>query len=237
MALWLVYRRAPRCASTAIVLGLYVLCLYYHICVSLSWAGSKRRSAPRLVALLERYVLEHSVGVGVLGLRHFLELHLLGPMGSYGAVLGPVTLARLLSDYHRLEPLADEIVGVELLVRGEAPVQARLEEVPGLGANLHTVFDAPVRVVDELETLVLALRDAVPHLELRAILLHGLRLHDLQHVSVGGAGARILEPLVSSRYFFSVSVRSVVRFPRCFVVVLLVRSFWPPLLSCDVNRT
>src|SRR5215208_1052912 len=133
-------------------------------CVSLSWAGSTRRSAPRLVALLERYVLELSVGVvGFFGLRHFRELHLLESMGSYGAVLGPVTLASLLSDYHRLVPLADEIVGVEFLIWGEAPVQARLEEVPGLGANLHAVFDAPVRVVDELETLVLALGDAVPH--------------------------------------------------------------------------
>src|SRR5215208_4621600 len=115
-------------------------------CVSLSWAGSTRRSAPRLVALLGRYVLELSVGVvGVFGLRHFLELHLLGSMGSYGAVLGPVTLARLLSDYHRLEPLADEVFCVQLLVGSEASIQACLEDVPSLGANLHAIFDAPVR--------------------------------------------------------------------------------------------
>src|SRR5918995_2097855 len=154
MALWLVCRRAPRCASTAIVLGL-VCSVSLLSCMSMLEVGGERFiwcSPPR--GFLERYILELSVGVvGFFGLRHFLELHLLGSMGSYGAVVGPVTLARLLSDYHRLEPLADEIVGVELLVRGEAPVQARLEEVPGLGANLHAVFDAPVRVVDELETL------------------------------------------------------------------------------------
>jgi hypothetical protein len=142
-------------------------------------------SPPR--GFLERYVLEFCAGgVGRFDLRHFLELRALGPMGSYGAVLGPVTFACLLGNYHRLEPLADEVFGVQFLVKSEASVEACLEDVPSLRTDLHTILDAPVRVVGELEAFVLALSDAVPHLELRAILIHGFRLHDLQHVAVGG---------------------------------------------------
>src|SRR3712207_4057628 len=85
-------------------------------CVSLSWGGEHHRNAPRFV------VLERDLGeliLNVVGLYVFLYFHepyLLGPMGSDGAVFGTVALSCLLGDHHRLEPLADEVVGVELLV-------------------------------------------------------------------------------------------------------------------------
>jgi hypothetical protein len=144
----------------------------------------KKRSPPRRV--LERYVLELCVGVvGFFGLGHFLELRLLGPVGPYGAMLSSVALASLLRDHHRLVPLADEVFCVQFLVGSEASILACLEDVPRFGADLHTILDAPVGVVGELEAFVLALSDAVPHLELRAIFIHGFCLHDLQHVAVG----------------------------------------------------
>src|SRR5215211_2207668 len=187
MALWLVCRRAPRCASTAIVLGL-VWSVALLSCMSMLELGGeqqKKRSPPR--GFLERYVLELCVGVvGSFDLRHFLEVRVRGPMGSYGAVLGPVALARLLNDHHRLVPLAAEVLGVQFLVGSEGSILACLEDVPGLRTDLHTVFDAPVGVIGELEAFVLALSDAVPHVELRAILIHGFRLHDLQHVAAWG---------------------------------------------------
>src|SRR5215211_1391465 len=144
MALWLVCRRAPRCASTAIVLGL-VCSVALLSCMSMLELGGERLfwcSPPR--GFLERYVLELCVGgVGLFDLRHFLELRVRGPMGSYGAVLGPITLARFLSDYHRLEPLADEVFCVQLLVGSEASIQACLEDVPSLRTDLHTMSVSP----------------------------------------------------------------------------------------------
>src|SRR5215208_3563297 len=170
------------------------------LCVSLSWAGSTRekRSPPR--RFLERQILEVLLNVvGLFDLRPFLELRLLGSMGSDGAMLGAVAFAGLLRDHHRLEALADEVLGVERLVRSEALVEARLEDVPSLCSDLHAVLGAPVRVVGELKALVLTLGDAQLEPELWAVLVNRFRFHDLQHIAAG------VEKLVSlSRKFHHV---------------------------------
>jgi hypothetical protein len=74
--------------------------------------------------------------------------------------------------FSRTASATASVLGVEFLVGREALVQASLEDVPSLGADLHAVLGASVRVVHELEALTPALGDAQPELKLWPILVH-----------------------------------------------------------------
>src|SRR3712207_4343084 len=106
-------------------------------------------------------------------------------MRSYGAVFGPVAFAGLLRDHHRLEPLADEVFGVQLLIRSKALIETRFEDVPSLRADLHAVLGAPIGVVGELKALVLAYGDTELEPELGTVLVNCFRLYDLQYMPAG----------------------------------------------------
>src|SRR5215212_2692101 len=71
---------------------------------------------------------------------------------SYRAELRAVTLAALLDHDASLEPLANEVIGVQLLVRGEPSVEAGLEDLPGFRAYLDGPVFGAGRVVEEAET-------------------------------------------------------------------------------------
>src|SRR5215213_9878577 len=73
-------------------------------------------------------------------------------MRAQSAMLGAVALARLLYRHHRLEFLADEIIGIELLIFGKPDIQARLEHVPSLRADLHAVLTARCRDSEPMRT-------------------------------------------------------------------------------------
>src|SRR5215210_1026441 len=93
----------------------YILEVCYHL--GILEPGGERFSCSPPRYFLEGDLLELLLYVvGFFSLRHFFDLRLLGAVRSYGAVLGAVALAGLLGDYHRLEALADEVVGVQLLV-------------------------------------------------------------------------------------------------------------------------
>src|SRR5215217_6334135 len=96
----------------------YVLSICNHVGI-FELSGEHSWCSP-LRPFLERDIVELLFNtVGLFGRLYHCGLSFLGPMGSYGPMFRTVAFAGLLRDHHRLEPLADEILGIEFLVGRE----------------------------------------------------------------------------------------------------------------------
>src|SRR5919107_3725251 len=136
-------------------------------------------------------------GVVCFRLRLALGLDLLRPVGHDGPMLGMVSLAAGPDEHPCLKPLANQVIGVQLIVHSQTPTQARLKNVPSLRSHLHAVLGATVREIGKDEALVFSLNDAQLKLHLRLELVYGGCFDYFEHII-----ARI-EQIVAFRYKLS----------------------------------